>query len=1066
MATCLVVRLAVARTWVQREELLALLWPDRAEVAARTSLRQLLRALPADLAEQVERERQALRYAGPTDVADAHLHALASDWPAVLALHRGPLLDGFRLRRAPAFEDWLEEARATFTHAFHDAAQRAFDAALVAGAAPAAVDVAGRWLERDPTDRVVALTAAAGLVRVGRASDALRALRRHADAVTALGLEIDDEVTDRIEALRTLPARSLGTRAADRPEVAARRPRADLAGRGADLDALDAWWAGLGRWLTIVAPGGMGKSVLAAAWSRSLEPAATEVDTVDLDGVTAPADAARRAVQAIARGGAAGGTGAAAFARLVGGRPHLLVLDGAESLGDAAATLRAWCDAAPGLRLLVTSRRVLGGVGERVHSLGALAVVPGPGGTASAAAQAAWQAARAAADDTGGPDEPPRVVQRHVARQGGWPLGLKLLGGWAAWLGLDGWLAALEGDALDLPGDDGVRVVEASWAHLDELGRTAMARLAALPRPWTLDDARDVGVAPATLRELVATGWVSAGAGAFTIHLLLAEHARRHDPDAAAVARARHADRVLATFEEAFDRSGRPPPYAHRRVDHLIDAWSWACEAGDAGRLERAQPVVFAALSDARLVDATRACVERAAAVAAAGSRLRRRLDVVLMGATWESRERAVGLALADRLDAEAATADDGFVRACVAWYRGAVAYADRRDFEAAVALATAGLAFVDGAGDRRSLAAAAQLANLVGVAEGARGHHAAAEAWISRATELGHAAGGPSVAAGWSHNLVLEYLARGRFAAALALADHNVAAGERDGSRIARAERWHVRGIALAMLGDLAGARRSFERAIAVSEPMHAAIRGHWQRLARLHLALVAAREGAYEEARRLVEAHEADAFVASVHARVALAANDVSDAARWVELGLGHLEREGGPASDRRLHALLATLRADVALREGAPDARDAVLAALDAALATGLDPTIAEAAAVALGWLRAARRHDLAERVAAALADTASAPAAGRASAREDLERHPAVGAGRTGGATAGGAARRTSRASAGGAPLAALAAEALATGRGGEATATAGGAPPSGAEPGEGAAAACARRPGVS
>jgi DNA-binding SARP family transcriptional activator len=372
LANCLVVRLAIAGTWLPREAVLPLLWADAIEDAARMNLRQLLRALPTEVKPWIERDGGALRFVGPCDLTDADLLEAAGAWGEALAVHRGPFLDGFAPRRAEGFAGWLEEERGRWDRAFARVARRSFAAAVAAGAVDDAVATGRRWADRDPLDVDVTITVVDGLREIGADAEAEQVLARHGAAVRAWGLPADDAVARlRSRATRRTDGGSL-TAVGGPPRSGAER----LVGREPDLAALAGWWSGPGRWLTLVAPGGMGKTMLARAWADGLARAGAVLDLVDLNGVTSETEATRRAVAAVARGSRVVHAGAANLAELVGDRAHLLIVDAAEDLEDGRATLASWTGAAPSLRLLVTSRRSFGAPGEAVQRLGWAAAPP------------------------------------------------------------------------------------------------------------------------------------------------------------------------------------------------------------------------------------------------------------------------------------------------------------------------------------------------------------------------------------------------------------------------------------------------------------------------------------------------------------------------------------------------------------------------------------------------------------------------------------------------------------------------------------------------------------------
>jgi predicted ATPase len=133
------------------------------------------------------------------------------------------------------------------------------------------------------------------------------------------------------------------------------------------------------RWVTLLGPGGMGKTRLAVELARGWEQGDRYfVPLADCDrGAQLP--------QAILQHlGIACPPGADPFASVLeylAGRPTLLVLDNAEQLVEAglAAFVQTLCAKLPLLRLVFTSRRRIGGEGEQVLNLEPLATPELPG---------------------------------------------------------------------------------------------------------------------------------------------------------------------------------------------------------------------------------------------------------------------------------------------------------------------------------------------------------------------------------------------------------------------------------------------------------------------------------------------------------------------------------------------------------------------------------------------------------------------------------------------------------------------------------------------------------------
>ena len=170
-----------------RDRLATLLWQDRGDAHARSSLRQALAALRKALPVGDETgDRQLLISRADTvaleprvidtDVA-AFERCIAAGSPADLeravALYRGDLLDGIN-PRAPAFDDWLMMERQRLRERAVDAMSRLLDHACAAGSCEAGIRVAMRLLSLDPLQEPVHRKLMQLYARQGRHAVALK----------------------------------------------------------------------------------------------------------------------------------------------------------------------------------------------------------------------------------------------------------------------------------------------------------------------------------------------------------------------------------------------------------------------------------------------------------------------------------------------------------------------------------------------------------------------------------------------------------------------------------------------------------------------------------------------------------------------------------------------------------------------------------------------------------------------------------------------------------------------------------------------------------------------------
>jgi len=145
-------------------------------------------------------------------------------------------------------------------------------------------------------------------------------------------------------------------------------------GRSQELAQLEGFLAQPGALVTILAPGGMGKTTLAQHFAASqLEACPGGVWFCDLSDAHTKMDVGTAVVRALGAEQVEDDPGAQLLGLLSHRRDSLVVLDNFEQLVDeAAALVQSWRHAAPSVRWLVTSRHRLGVASEQVLPLGAL----------------------------------------------------------------------------------------------------------------------------------------------------------------------------------------------------------------------------------------------------------------------------------------------------------------------------------------------------------------------------------------------------------------------------------------------------------------------------------------------------------------------------------------------------------------------------------------------------------------------------------------------------------------------------------------------------------------------
>ena len=311
------------------------------------------------------------------------------------------------------------------------------------------------------------------------------------------------------------------------------------------------------------------------------------------------------------------------LARAIGARRLLVVLDNVEHLVAAAPAVGRLLGACPGLVVVATSRLRLGLPGEWRVPVGGLEVPTRASDDPDVllAADAARLFARRTARVRGRPVEATEAIEvRRVCEAvAGNPLALELAAPWTRVLpmadladeleqGLDLLQADPSNDptADEIEGHGGLRsAFERSWRLLADGDRRALRRLATFRGGFDRETAAAVAeTSLAQLARLVDASLLAMDdAGRFDRHPLLYAFAQERlaaDPTEEAEARARHGRVLLDLVRDlnAAIMGGAAAEDALRRLRleeaNVAAAWSWALEAGDWGRLERALPCIAA----------------------------------------------------------------------------------------------------------------------------------------------------------------------------------------------------------------------------------------------------------------------------------------------------------------------------------------------------------------------------------------------------------------------------------------------------------------------------------------
>jgi predicted ATPase/DNA-binding CsgD family transcriptional regulator len=370
------------------------------------------------------------------------------------------------------------------------------------------------------------------------------------------------------------------------------------------------------RLVTLTGPGGIGKTRLAlqaagtlsatfahGVWFVPLQPlnSAALLPTVVADVLAAPFAAVQDPT--------------AQLHTYLADKALLLILDNFEHLlnDGGAALLPALLQAAPALKLLVTSRAALKLQEEWLYPVGGLPVPPGEQGVELehyAGIQLFVERATRARGDFSVAAERAGLV-RVCRLVEGVPLAMELAAAWTPVLRCDGIAAEIERNLHFLQTDlrnmpDRHRSLQAvfdqSWALLDEEERGIFARLAVFHGGFRQEAAAHVATAALpVLAALVNKSLLQvAPDGRYQFHALLRQYAAERLAGSAAAAqmRDRHAAYYLAFLQErnAAMNGGRQLQATAEiaaELDNVRAAWQWAVERGHVAALVGATNALY-----------------------------------------------------------------------------------------------------------------------------------------------------------------------------------------------------------------------------------------------------------------------------------------------------------------------------------------------------------------------------------------------------------------------------------------------------------------------------------------
>ncbi len=628
-----------------RDALAALFWPDLEESQANAYLRHTLWELRKALGEvRIEIDREAVGLAPEADLwidvarfqdllaqGEADRAAAEGILAEAVSLYRDDFLAGFTLRDSPDFDEWQLLQAESLRRQYGEALRALVDACTARGEYDTAIAHAQRWLALDALDESPHRALMQLYAWVGRRSAAIRQYETCANILRdQLGAAPEAATTVLYDQIRagaigarvgraTVP--TPGRAPVSAAEATLPSEATPFVGREDELAQIAHLLAEPEcRLLTLVGPGGIGKTRLALQAARSLQAGYRQGTViVPLAGLGAGdelvAALAERLKLTLEGRGGMGLSPAQEKAQLLDylhGRALLLVLDNMEHLTGVAGLLSEMVAAAPELKLLVTSRERLNLPEEWVFDVPSLPY-PGPDRAGNpedyAAVQLFLKSAQRARAGLALQDADWPAIVRICQLMEGMPLGIELAAAWVKMLSCPEIAAELErGQDFLASTQRGIperhrslrTVFDHSWGLLTEAERNTFSRLAIFQGGFTREAAAQVtGATLATLAALIGKSLVRRNAdGRYDLHQVLRQYAAEklaQVPQAQQETQSRHGEYYLDLLEEAGEQlMGSEQNAALARLTaeagNLRLAWQQAIADGALERIHRVLP--------------------------------------------------------------------------------------------------------------------------------------------------------------------------------------------------------------------------------------------------------------------------------------------------------------------------------------------------------------------------------------------------------------------------------------------------------------------------------------------
>ncbi len=544
-ASALLAFLAYQQDWVPRSDIRYLFWPDSEEHKASNNLRQLLKSLQhLPYVHDLERQSGRLRWSVATDLQAFRSAIRDNHWAAALSSYQGELLAGFSLQQAPEFENWLAFERESLAGQWRSAVMKLCAELERSQRFDQVALLFERLLDADPYDEDIVQRSMRLACTQHESIQALRTYQQFRERLKReLGEEPSYATALLAEHIRSGQFTNDGVQVAisilEPKRLRLPRQNSPFVGREQELrDLQDKLLQPDVQLLSIVAPGGMGKTRLALAVAEGLEEQFQ--DGVAFVSFTATINP-QQMLSTLATGLEFSFYGQdepkTQLLSYLSHKEMLLILDNLEHLVQDSSLIVELLHHCPRLKLLVTSRELLALNSEYSYTLQGLQY---PDSSAEKDGNLlhydaiVYFSKEAQHHHAATPD--PREISRLCRLVEGMPLALTLAAAWLRVLALSDIItelqqdfSLLQTDAPDLPERHrSMRsVFTATWQRLKAVEQTAWAQLSVFEDGFTREAAQRIfGISLPQLLSLSNKALISRQADRFTQHPLVQQYGR------------------------------------------------------------------------------------------------------------------------------------------------------------------------------------------------------------------------------------------------------------------------------------------------------------------------------------------------------------------------------------------------------------------------------------------------------------------------------------------------------------------------------------------------------------